>query len=152
MKEVSDGSVPWSACLEGLQDEILGLWDERFALMWNSTNWYNTPRGALVLLSHYVRSIDAKWTGTSHAMEPDLWEYFERMDMTSDALKALEQMRYKYGMNIEGTGNGDRVYWQLQMGQVGCRDMVRKVEEARCCLKTSPTAWCLGLGEVTGTC
>ncbi|CAE7764125.1 poglut2 [Symbiodinium sp. CCMP2456] len=118
MKRVSDGSMPWSACLAGLDAEILGLWDDRFELVWNFSNWFATPRGALVLLSQYVEGIDAKWTGISHAMEPALWEYFERMDMTSEPVSSMEQMKYKYGMNVEGTGNSDRIYWQLHTGQV----------------------------------
>ncbi|CAE7948122.1 KDEL motif-containing protein 1 [Symbiodinium microadriaticum] len=118
MKRVSDGSMPWSACLAGLDDEILGLWDDRFELVWNFSNWFETPRGALVLLSQYVEGIDAKWTGISHAMEPTLWDYFEKMGMTSEPVSSMEQMKYKYGMNVEGTGNSDRIYWQLQTGQV----------------------------------
>ena len=102
MKRVSDGSMPWSACLAGLDDEILGLWDDRFELVWNFSNWFETPRGALVLLSQYVEGIDAKWTGISHAMEPTLWDYFEKMGMTSEPVSSMEQMKYKYGMNVEG--------------------------------------------------
>ena len=118
LKEVADGSVPWSLCVEGWREALIGLHDEWHTSKWNFSNWYQTPRGVLVLLSQFVDSVDAKWTGISRNMEPQLWQYFEAENMTAPSVKLWDQLAYKYGINIEGTGTGDRIYWQMLGGQV----------------------------------
>ena len=123
LKEVAEGNAPWSLCVEGWREALLGIGDEGIkwhTSSWNFTNWYQTPRGVLVLLSQYIASVDAKWTGISRNMEPELWEYFEAENMTAPSVKFWEQLAYKYGINIEGTGIGDRIYWQMLGGQAGC--------------------------------
>ncbi|OLQ13084.1 KDEL motif-containing protein 1 [Symbiodinium microadriaticum] len=121
LREVAEGSAPWSLCVEGWGEALLGIGDdalEWYTSSWNFTNWYQTPRGVLVLLSQYIAAVDAKWTGISRNMEPGLWEYFEAENMTAPSVKFWEQLAYKYGINIEGTGIGDRIYWQMLGGQV----------------------------------
>ena len=123
LREVAEGSAPWSLCVEGWGEALLGIGDdalEWYTSSWNFTNWYQTPRGVLVLLSQYIAAVDAKWTGISRNMEPGLWEYFEAENMTAPSVKFWEQLAYKYGINIEGTGIGDRIYWQMLGGQAGC--------------------------------
>merc|ERR1712232_429575 len=51
-------------------------------------------------------------------MDPALWEYFERLNMTAAAIAQWDQMQYRYGINIDGAGNGDRAYWQMLGGQL----------------------------------
>ncbi|CAE7250939.1 poglut2 [Symbiodinium pilosum] len=118
LKEVSDGQAPWSLCMEGWQESLVGEQDEWLASSWNFSNWYKTPRGLLVLLGQHVPAMDAKWTGISRKMDPDLWDYFEAENMTAPKVKLSEQLIYKFGINIEGTGTGDRIYWQMMGGQV----------------------------------
>ena len=71
-----------------------------------------------MLLSQHVGAIDAKWTGISRNMEPELWQYFESENMTAPKVALWDQLEYKFGISIEGTGTGDRIYWQMLGGQV----------------------------------
>jgi len=106
--QVAHGGASWASCLS----------DYDCNATWNWSNWHNTPRGRLVLLSQFVEDIDARWTGTSQAMDPALWRYFEGHNLTGPPLPLLEQARWRFALNIDGTGNGDRIYWQLLAGAV----------------------------------
>ena len=103
--------------MEGWRESLVGEQDEWLASSWNFSNWYRTPRGLLVLLGQHVPAMDTKWTGISRKMDPDLWDYFEAENMTAPKVKLSEQLIYKFGINIEGTGTGDRIYWQMMGGQ-----------------------------------
>eukprot|EP00927_Polykrikos_kofoidii_P015329 TRINITY_DN16799_c0_g1_i1.p1 TRINITY_DN16799_c0_g1~~TRINITY_DN16799_c0_g1_i1.p1 ORF type:complete len:585 (-),score=55.80 TRINITY_DN16799_c0_g1_i1:62-1726(-) len=103
------GNVSWASCLEG----------EEHDPVWNWTNWLGMPRGRLVLMTQFAEHlIDARFTGLSQRMDDSLWTYLNEHNLTASYMSSFDQAMYRYTLNIDGTGNGDRIYWQMFAGSL----------------------------------
>ncbi|CAE8723879.1 unnamed protein product [Polarella glacialis] len=101
------GIVPWSSCMNYTVEPH-----------WTWENWLNTPRGRLVFLSMFLEGLDAKWTGVQPETDPSLASWWESHNLTGEYVSQDAQHRWRYTINVDGTGNGDRIYWQLATGSV----------------------------------
>eukprot|EP00931_Biecheleriopsis_adriatica_P096011 TRINITY_DN69656_c0_g1_i1.p1 TRINITY_DN69656_c0_g1~~TRINITY_DN69656_c0_g1_i1.p1 ORF type:complete len:537 (+),score=90.54 TRINITY_DN69656_c0_g1_i1:46-1656(+) len=106
--KVVHGQQSWGSCLSSYDCQT----------PWNWSNWLDTPRGRLVYLTQFLDSLDARWVGTSNAMEPELWRHFEELNLTGQRVGQLEQAAWSFAINIDGTGSGDRIYWQMLTGSL----------------------------------
>ncbi|CAE7410305.1 POGLUT2 [Symbiodinium natans] len=106
---VSDGLQAWGDCLESFD-----CWTP-----WSASNWLSMPRGRLLRLSQlFPEIINARLSGKSQLMDDELWDYCVESDLTDGFSSQLAQAEHAFAINIDGTGSGDRVYWQMLAGCV----------------------------------
>ncbi|CAJ1326828.1 unnamed protein product [Effrenium voratum] len=107
--QVASGGQSWDDCLRSYD----------CARPWSLANFLHTVRGRLVFMSQFLENLDAKWVGTANPMEEELWSFFEESGLTSARVSEREaQAEWSYAINVDGTGSGDRIYWQLLTGSV----------------------------------
>lgn len=97
------GEVPVASCLPPADCDTKWTW----------SNWLNMPRGRLVSMTQVFDFIDARWTGLSQEMEPSLWQYMLDNNLTAEHASPTDQARWRFSLNADGTGNGDRILWQM---------------------------------------
>ncbi|CAE7806514.1 POGLUT2 [Symbiodinium sp. CCMP2456] len=109
LPRVSDGLQAFGDCLESYDCQT----------PWSMSNWLTMPRGRLLRLSQlYPELINARLTGKSQQMEDELWDYCVESNLTDEFSSQQEQGWYAFAINVDGTGSGDRTYWQIFAGCV----------------------------------
>ncbi|CAK9106254.1 unnamed protein product [Durusdinium trenchii] len=104
---VSEGLQPWEECLQS--------YDCRTPLSFE--NFLKTPRGRLVFLSQYMEQVDARFVGQSNPVSDEFWDFLVENNLTDErANQAAAGARY--ALNMDGTGSGDRIYWQMLTGSL----------------------------------
>eukprot|EP00435_Cladocopium_sp_Y103_P002956 s2625_g1.t1 len=101
-------SESWSRCLQS--------YDCQTPLSF--TNFMNTPRGRLVLASQFVENVDARFVGRANPVEEEVWDFLVLNNLTDQRVSHLEEAQWSYAINVDGTGSGDRIYWQMLMHKV----------------------------------
>ncbi|CAL1132666.1 unnamed protein product, partial [Cladocopium goreaui] len=99
---------PWSQCLQS--------YDCQTPLSFK--NFMNTPRGRLVLASQFVENVDARFVGMANPVEEEVWDFLVKNNLTEQRVNQLEEAQWSYAINVDGTGSGDRIYWQMLMRKV----------------------------------
>jgi len=114
MKAAAQHRVPWTHCLEEFEGS------EGDCRLQDFSTWMQTPRGLLVFLSQYIQGLDAKFTGTSQPIAPELWNFFVELNLTeqrSDTAQYWEDaVSAKFTIDMMGHADGDRKYLQLLTG------------------------------------
>lgn len=109
LPRVSDGLQAFGDCLESYDCQT----------PWSMSNWLTMPRGRLLRLSQlYPELINARLTGKSQQMEDELWDYCVESNLTDEFSSQQKQGWYAFAINVDGTGSGDRTYWQIFAGCV----------------------------------
>ena len=107
--QVSEGRQAWEDCLKSYDCET----------PWSVSNWLSLPRGRLVRMSQlFPDAINARWVGLSQPMDDELWSYCEESNLTDERTSQWTQAEWAFAINVDGTGSGDRVYWQMLAGCV----------------------------------
>eukprot|EP00434_Breviolum_minutum_P019363 symbB.v1.2.017070.t1/scaffold1283.1/size126978/9 len=108
ISKVSNGEEAWSQCLQDYDCET----------SLSFSNFLNTPRGRLVLASQFLDNLDARFVGISNPVTEEFWDFLVESNLTDGRVSQLHETEWSYSINLDGTGSGDRIYWQMLMKKV----------------------------------